>query len=140
MTISDGTKVQLHYTGKLTDGSVFDSSREREAFEFTLGAGQVIKGFDEGVRDMTVGSTKTVHIPAAEAYGAYLDELLREFPIENLNGAQVQAGQTVFMESGEGQKFPCQIKEVTAESFFVDFNHPLAGKDLIFDLELVKIL
>jgi peptidylprolyl isomerase len=140
MTIQDGTKVQMHYTGKLTDGSVFDSSRERGPFEFTVGAGQVIKGFDEAVRDMAVGGTKTVQIPCAEAYGEYLNELVREFPIENLNGAEVQAGQTVFMESGDGRKFPCQIKEVSKENFFVDFNHPLAGKDLVFDLELVSIL
>lgn len=140
MTIPDGTKVQMHYTGRLTDGSVFDSSRERGPFEFIVGSGQVIKGFDEAVRNMSIGETKTVQIPYAEAYGEYLEELVREFPIENLNGAKVQAGQTVFMESSDGRKFPCQIKEVTEENFLVDFNHPLAGKDLVFDLELVSIL
>ena len=139
MAIKNGDKVKVHYTGKLKDGTVFDSSVEREPFEFEIGSGSVIKGFEQNVLTMQIGEKKSFDIPFAEAYGDYLADLVREYPVEALNGAQVTPGQLIFMQSNDGRQFPCQVKEVNAENILVDFNHPLAGKDLNFELELLAI-
>ncbi len=139
MVVAEGQKVKVHYKGTLADGTVFDSSENKEPLEFVVGSGQVISGFNNGVLDMNIGDKKRVEIPCAEAYGEYLEDLNREYPLEVLDGAQVQAGQTVFMQSNDGRQFPCLIKEIDAENIYVDFNHPLAGKDLIFDIELVAV-
>lgn len=139
MTISAGQKVKVHYKGSLTDGTVFDSSEDKEPLEFEVGSGQVISGFNDGVLDMKVGDKKKIEIPCAEAYGEYLEDLNKEYPLEVLEGAQVKPGQTVFMQSQDGREFPCLIKRLDEENLYVDFNHPLAGEDLVFDLELVAV-
>ena len=140
MVVDDGKKVKIHYTGTLTkEGTQFDSSVGKDPFEFVVGAESVIKGFDDGVKEMEVGDKKTINIPSAEAYGAYLDDLVKTFPLDSMKGTDVTPGQTVLMSSEDGKKFPCMIKEIKEEEVLVDFNHPLAGKDLTFELELLSV-
>ncbi len=139
MAIDDGAKVKVLYTGKLSDGKIFDTNVGKDPFEFEIGGNQVIKGFEEGIRSMQIGDKKTINIPFMEAYGAYLEDLIREYPIEVIQGNAVNAGQTIFMQSNDGRSFPCQVKAVTEDNLTVDFNHPLAGKDLSFELELLAV-
>ena len=136
-----GDKVKVHYHGKLTDNTTFDSSDGREPLEFTIGSGQVIKGFDDGVTGMSVGEKKTITIPVEEAYGPKQDELLIEFPKDQFpEDMQPQVGMALNMRNDQGQTFPVTIAAVREEAVVLDGNHPLAGKDLVFDLELVDIV
>lgn len=135
-----GDTVRIHYTGRLADGTVFDSSDGREPLAFTLGAGQVIAGFDQGVTGMEVGDTKTIEIPAADAYGDRNDDMALtvgrdQFP----PGLDPEVGQPLQLGMDDGQTMQVTVTEVTEDSVTLDANHPLAGKDLIFDLELVGI-
>lgn len=136
-----GDKISVHYTGKLTDGTLFDSSAEREPLEFEIGSGMVIKGFDEGVTGMSVGEKKTVYIPAAEAYGDMNPEHMAVFnKAEIPSDIPYEVGMQLNMhQDGSGQVMPVTVVEVTDTTITLDANHPLAGKDLIFDLELVAI-
>ncbi|MBX2931223.1 MAG: peptidylprolyl isomerase [Chitinophagaceae bacterium] len=135
-----GDTVKIHYHGKLTDGTTFDSSKGREPLEFELGSGMVIPGFDNGVTGMNVGETKTINIPAAEAYGESNPDMILEYP-KNQFPADVtpEIGMQLTMHNGAGQQFNVSIIEVKEEAVVLDANHPLAGKELIFDLELVEI-
>lgn len=138
--VKQGDKVKVHYHGKLTDGTTFDSSEGREPLEFEVGAGAVIPGFDNGVMGMAVGDKKTVNIPAEEAYGPKVDELVMDFPKERFpEDMQPEIGMQLMMNNGSGQQFPVTIVEVKEESITLDANHQLAGKDLVFDIELVDI-
>jgi len=135
-----GNTVRVHYTGTLDDGSVFDSSRERDPLEFRIGDGQMILGFEKAVTGMNVGDTKTVKIAANEAYGAHRDELVikigrSQFP-DNIVPV---AGLQLSLKSPEGQIVNAVITSVEADTVLLDANHPLAGKDLTFDIELVEI-
>lgn len=135
-----GDLVQVHYTGKFGDGTVFDSSDGGEPLKFVLGAGRVIPGFDAAVAGMTAGQRKDVTIPAAEAYGPHHPEMVitvprSQFPI----GRAPQVGQQLRVQSPDGQAIPVTATAVTAESVTLDANHPLAGKDLRFELTLVGI-
>jgi peptidylprolyl isomerase len=135
-----GDTVKVHYSGRLTDGTTFDSSEGRDPLEFKVGNGDVIKGFDEGVTGMSVGEKKTVHIPADEAYGQKDENRVVEFPRENFPpDLQPEVGMQLNMSNGAGQVIPVVIVEVGNESVTLDANHPLAGEDLIFDIELVDI-
>ncbi|MES2883157.1 MAG: peptidylprolyl isomerase [Bacteroidota bacterium] len=137
----NGDKVRVHYHGKLRNGETFDSSRGREPLEFTLGGGDVIKGFDDGVTGMKTGDKKTVEILVTDAYGEKQPELIIEFPKEQFPAdMQPEIGAQVMMSDGSGQRFPVTISAVKEESIVLDANHPLAGQDLIFDLELVEIV
>jgi FKBP-type peptidyl-prolyl cis-trans isomerase 2 len=134
-----GDTVRLHYTGTLGDGSEFDSSRGREPLEFTLGAGQVIPGFDEAVSGMRVGERKTVTIPTDQAYGARQEELILAVPRAQVPPhIALEVGQQLQL-SQEGHAFQVTVREVTAEQVVLDGNHPLAGEALTFALELVEI-
>jgi FKBP-type peptidyl-prolyl cis-trans isomerase 2 len=136
----NGDKVKVHYHGKLRSGETFDSSQGREPLEFTLGSGQVIKGFDEGVKGMQVGDKKTVEIPVGDAYGEKNEDMLIEFPKNQFPPElNPEVGMQLMMNNGQGQQFPVNIVEVKEESVVLDANHPLAGQDLIFDLELMEI-
>jgi FKBP-type peptidyl-prolyl cis-trans isomerase 2 len=139
--VKSGDKINVHYTGKLTDGTLFDSSVGREPLEFEVGSGMVIKGFDEGVTGMSVGEKKTVHIPAAEAYGDMDPNYLAVFnKAEIPSDIPYEVGMQLNMhQDGSGQVMPVVVVEVTDTTITLDANHPLAGKDLIFDLELVSI-
>jgi len=138
--VKQGDTIKVHYHGKLTDGTTFDSSEGREPLEFEVGGGMVIPGFDEGVKGMAVGDKKTVHIPAAEAYGPKQEEYIMEFPKDRFPpDMKPEVGIQLNMSDGQGQTFPVVIAEVLEDSVILDANHPLAGEDLIFDLELVEI-
>ncbi|MGH7477742.1 MAG: FKBP-type peptidyl-prolyl cis-trans isomerase [Longimicrobiales bacterium] len=135
-----GDTVRVHYTGKLDDGSVFDSSRERGPLEFQLGAGQVITGFDSAVAGMEPGQDKEVRIPADEAYGPRREELKVTVDRSQLpQGLDPEVGQQLQMKQGE-ETMVVRIAEIEAGRVTLDANHPLAGKDLTFELELVEIV
>lgn len=135
-----GDTVKIHYHGRLTDGSTFDSSAGREPLEFELGSGMVIPGFDLGVTGMVIGEKKTINIPAAEAYGEKNEEMILEFPKTQFPADMTpEVGMQLNMSNSQGQSFPVVIVEVKEEVVMLDANHPLAGKELIFDLELVEI-
>ncbi|MEO6287731.1 MAG: peptidylprolyl isomerase [Dyadobacter sp.] len=136
-----GDHVQVHYKGTLPDGQLFDSSEGREPLSFQLGSGQVIKGFDDGVTGMEIGNKKTIHIPNAEAYGPINEDMIINFERAQIpSDIPLEVGGTLNMhQDGNGQVIPVVIREVTEEYVILDANHPLAGQDLIFELELVGI-
>ena len=141
MSVQSGNTIKIHYHGRLADGSTFDSSAGRSPLEFTVGSGSVIKGFDDGVQGMTVGERKTIEIPFDQAYGPEDPSMIIEFPANRFpDNLKPEIGMQLNMNNSEGQQFPVIIKEITAENIILDANHPLAGKDLIFDLELVEIV
>jgi peptidylprolyl isomerase len=136
----EGDTVHIHYTGRLDDGTVFDSSRDRDPLSFTLGSGQVIKGFDSAVSGMSVGESKTATISPEAAYGPRREELHLTYPREQFpDDMEPEVGQMLQMQTEEGQTFQVQVTEVADDSVGLDANHPLAGKELTFDIELVKI-
>jgi len=137
----NGDIVQVNYTGKLADGTVFDSSVGREPYEFTLGSDQAIPGFDKAILGMKVGEKKTVTIPADEAYGPHLDNMVVEVSRDRFPGTiDPKVGQMLEATGQNGEKIRFTITKVTDNTTVtLDANHPLAGKDLTFDIELVKI-
>ena len=137
---NSGDTVKMHYTGTLEDGSVFDSSRGREPIQFTIGQGQVIAGFEQAVVGMNPGDSKTAMIPAAEAYGPRYDEMVMEVERERLpDDLEPEVGMRLRIDRGEGQDMVVNVTGVTDSHVTIDANHPLAGKDLTFELELVEI-
>lgn len=135
-----GDKVKVHYHGRLNDGTTFDSSQDRPPLEFEVGSGMVIKGFDDGVTGMAVGEKKTISIPSEDAYGARQEEMVIEFPKTNFPpDIEPEIGMTLNMHSENGQELPVVITEVNEDIVILDANHPLAGQDLIFDIELVDL-
>lgn len=135
-----GDTVLIHYTGRLEDGTVFDSSEGREPLEFRLGEGRVIPGFEEAVEGMKPGDEKTADVPADEAYGPRRDDLLLTVSREQLpDGLEPEVGQKLEMATRDGQKVPVVVTDTDDGSVVLDANHPLAGKDLTFDIALVKI-
>ena len=135
-----GDVVHVHYTGRLSDESVFDSSEGRDPLTFQLGKGQVVPGFDNAVSGMATGEKKTVTLSADEAYGPRLDQLVFTAPRENLPpGFDPKAGEVVGLESKDGRQMEAMVVHADEESIQMDANHPLAGQDLTFDIELVKI-
>ncbi len=136
-----GDKVKVHYKGTLQDGHQFDSSEGREPLEFLLGSGMVIAGFDEGVTGMEIGEKKIIHIPSDQAYGPANEELIIRFDRAEIpSDIPLEIGSTLNMhQDGLGQVIPVVVKEVTETYVVLDANHELAGKDLIFELELVGI-
>lgn len=140
MQVKQGDVVRVHYTGKLTDGSTFDSSVGRDPLEFTVGAGQMIKGFDVGVEGMTVGEKKTIQIPPHEAYGERDEEAIIEFPASNVPGdMKLEVGMQLTLRNEYGQPVPVVVLELREDVIVMDANHMLAGKELIFEVELVEI-
>lgn len=138
--VKKGDTVKVHYKGTLTDGTVFDSSEGRQPLEFEVGGGMVISGFDNGVLGMTVGEKRTVNIPVDEAYGPKQNELIMEFPKDRFpEDMTPEVGMQLNMSNGQGQQFPVMIAEVKEEVIILDANHPLAGQDLVFDIEMVEI-
>lgn len=137
---SKGDTVFIDYTGRLDDGSVFDSSEGKDPLEFVLGSGMVIPGFDEAVAGMEVGDTQTAHIPAAQAYGPRTEELMVTVPKDQLPpGMDVSPGDQLQVSDEEGRVQLVTVSEVGDETMVIDANHPLAGKDLTFDITLVRI-
>ncbi len=136
----NGDTVKVHYTGTLTDGTVFDSSREREPLSFTLGKGQLIPGFEDAVTGMKVGDTTIAKIPADQAYGPMREEMVArvekgQFP----EGLNPEVGQKLQVPQQDGHVLIVTVTEVDETHVTLDANHPLAGKDLVFEIELVEI-
>lgn len=138
--VQAGDTVQVHYHGRLRDGTTFDSSEGREPLEFKVGSGQVIKGFDDAMEGMEPGEKKTVDIPVDAAYGQSAEENFLEFPkTEFPQDMTPEVGLQLHLSDNQGNHFPVVITEVRENSVILDANHPLAGKDLIFEIELVAI-
>jgi len=136
-----GDTVRVHYTGKLEDGTVFDSSLDRDPVEFTLGAGQVIPGFEQAVVGMSPGESKTVEVPADQAYGPYREELVQEIDRELVpEDLKLEVGQQLALRLSPGRSIRVTVTKLTESKVTLDANHPLAGKDLTFDLQLVEIV
>jgi peptidylprolyl isomerase len=138
--VKAGDTVKVHYHGRLADGTTFDSSSGREPLEFQVGSGQVIKGFDNGVTGMQVGEKKTIEIPVNDAYGPKDENMVVQFPKANFpEDLNPEVGMQLNMTNGSGQVIPVVITEVAEDNVVLDANHPLAGEDLIFDIEVVEI-
>ena len=138
--VKDGDTVKVHYTGKLEDGTVFDSSKEGEPLELTIGAGNVIEGFEKGVIGMERGSSKTVTIPPEKAYGSMNEELVAKVKKENFPENVTPAiGEQLQLKQQDGNIVNVTITEMRGDTVTLDANHPLSGKTLIFDIELVEI-
>ena len=135
-----GDTVKIHYTGTLDDGTQFDSSKDRDPLEFEVGSGQVIPGFDKAVEGMSVGDEKTVNIACDDAYGKHHDQMVQEVPNSALpEGLEPEVGMGLQAQGQDGQPINLIVTEIGDDSITVDANHPLAGKDLNFDIELVAI-
>lgn len=136
-----GDNVKVHYKGKLTTGEQFDSSEGREPLAFTVGAGQMIKGFDEAIPGMAIGEKKTINIVPEKAYGLKNEEAIVEFPKSNIpTDMKLEPGMKLQLRNQEGQPIPVTVAEVKDDVVILDANHELAGKELIFDIELVEIV
>ena len=138
--VKSGDKIKVHYHGRLSSGETFDSSAGREPLEFEVGSGMVIKGFDDGVTGMTVGEKKTVNIPFDDAYGSRNPDMIIEMPKDRFpKDMEIELGMSLGMSDENRQQFQVTIVEIKEDVVLLDANHPLAGEDLIFDLELVEI-
>jgi peptidylprolyl isomerase len=135
-----GDIVHIHYTGTLADGETFDSSCDRDPLEFTLGSGQVIAGFDAAVTGMVPGAVIVVDIAAAQAYGPINPESRQSFPRDRMPpDISLEIGTRLQLQSQSGQPLMVTVSEMTADEVVLDGNHPLAGRDLTFEIELVEI-
>ncbi len=136
-----GDTVKVHYTGKLDDGTVFDTSADREPLQFTIGQGQLIPDFEQAVVGMNPGESKTVQIPSDNAYGPHHEEMVmevrrKEFPAD----LDPEVDQRLQVQQQDGQTFAVTVTAVSESSVTLDANHPLAGKDLTFDVQLTEIV
>jgi len=139
-TAKTGDTVRVHYTGSLTDGTVFDSSREREPLSFQVGAGQVIPGFNDAVEGMEVGDKIDVTVESKDAYGDYREDfVINVNPTDIPDEIDPEVGMDLQLHQEDGGAIPVKITEVTDDAVTLDANHPLAGKDLKFEIELVGI-
>lgn len=136
--IQNGNTVDVHYTGKLTTGEIFDSSEGKDPLSFTVGSGQIIPGFEKALIGKEIGEKITVNIPSTDAYGEIRQDLYVKVPNEQLPGP-VQVGQTLVAQAENGSPIHVTIKEVNEGFVIIDGNHPLAGKELIFDIEVINI-
>lgn len=136
-----GDNVKVHYTGRLEDGTVFDTSAERGPYEFTIGASKIVPGFAEAVIGMKPGQSKTVEIPVKKAYGPHRNDMIAVVERSKLPAhLNPEIGQRLRIDQADGQKIPATVVEVSDSTVTLDANHPLAGKDLIFDIELLEIV
>ena len=139
--VKHGDTVRVHYTGKLSDGTIFDSSANRDALEFTLGKGQLIAGFEKAVKGMSPGESVTVEIPSDEAYGPHRPEMVTELDRNRLPGdVDVKVGQRLQLRQKGGQSLVVKVTGTTDTTLTVDANHELAGKDLTFEIQVVEIV
>ncbi|WP_295314785.1 peptidylprolyl isomerase [Roseobacter sp.] len=138
--VKSGDTVAIHYTGTLTDGTTFDSSEGRDPLEFVVGSGQIIPGLDTAMPGMKEGEKKTVEIPSEQAYGPVNPEMRQAVPREGIpDEIPLEIGTQLQMQTPDGQAMPVMVVEVDESTVTLDANHPLAGKDLRFDIELTKI-
>ncbi|RLG24869.1 peptidylprolyl isomerase [Methanosarcinales archaeon] len=139
--VQDGDTVKVHYTGKLEDGTVFDTTANRDPMQFRIGEGQVIPRFEQAMIGMAPGESKTVEVPADEAYGPHHEELVlmvdrNIFPED----AQPEVGLQFEVRQTDSPPIVAMVTDVTESNATLDANHPLAGKDLIFDVQLLEIV
>lgn len=139
MTINDGDTVTVHYTGRLEDGTVFDTSEGRDPLSFEMGAGRLIPGFEKAVDGKDVGDKVTATIPAEEAYGPHDPALVQEMDRERVQGTELELGQVLGLETEDGNAYQATVVGLTDDMVTLDFNHFLAGKTLIFEIEVVKV-
>jgi len=138
--VANGNTVQIHYTGTLSGGDVFDSSEGRSPLEFTVGSGQVIPGFDTGVMGMNVGEKKTFTIPCAEAYGVSDPRMVQDVPRSEMPAdMQTEVGMRLSASGPDGRELQLVVVDVSDDVVRLDANHPLAGEDLTFAIEVVSI-
>jgi FKBP-type peptidyl-prolyl cis-trans isomerase 2 len=139
--VKKGDTIQVHYTGKFEDGKEFDSSLNRQPLQFEVGAGRVIKGFEDAVIGLQAGEKKTVIVSAEDAYGSFDENLLVEIPKKNVpEGVTPEVGMRLQLVNQQGQAVHVVVTEIFDKTVRLDANHPLAGKTLVFDLEVLKIL
>lgn len=136
--IENGTIVNVHYTGKLTDGSVFDSSEGRGSLRFEIGTGQIITGFENALIGKNIGDKVTVNIPPEQAYGSVIEELIVNVSIDRLPN-NIEIGQVLEATLENGQSTNVTIVNISEEHVTIDGNHPLAGQELVFDIEVVSL-
>jgi len=140
-SVKAGDTVQVHYTGTLDNGEVFDSSRDRDPLEFKVGGGMVIPGFDKAVLGLKAGESTTAKLPPEEAYGEIRKELIMPMQKSQIpEDITPEVGMQVMLQAQEGQQIPATITEVNENTIILDANAPLAGKTLNFDIEVVKIV
>jgi len=136
--IEKGNTVEVHYTGKFIDGEVFDSSEGKDPLQFEVGSGQIIPGFETAILGKQIGDKVTVSVTPEQAYGPVREDLIVEVPADKMPG-EVEVGQLLQADGGDGQVVQVIVKEIKEEGVVIDGNHPLAGRDLIFDIEVVSI-
>lgn len=136
--IENGKVVSVHYVGKFTDGEVFDSSEGREPLQFQVGSGQLIPGFESAIIGKVVGDKVTANITPEEGYGLVREDLIVSVPLDKMPG-EVEVGQALEAQGDNGQSAQVFVKEVNEDTVVIDGNHPLAGKDLVFEIEVVEI-
>lgn len=141
MQIQNGSRVKIHYIGKLDDGTVFDTSLQegRQPLEFTIGEGKMIPGFENGLLGMEIGEKKTISMSPSDAYGETRDDLLFEVPMTNVP-PNVEIGATLQAEFQDGNPVIFTVTEIKHDTVVLDGNHPLAGKNLTFDIEVVELV
>lgn len=138
--VKTGDTVRIHYTGTLQDGTTFDSSEGRDPLEFQVGSGQIIPGLDVAMPGMAVGEKKTVEVPCDQAYGPVNPEMRQAVPREGIPAEiPLEVGTQLQMQTPEGQVMPVTVVDVAEAEVTLDANHPLAGQDLRFDIELVEV-
>lgn len=135
-----GDTVQVHYKGQLTDGTVFDDSHDRDPLQFTLGAEQVISGFENAITGMEPGDQKRVEVAPDEGYGPRRDDMILQAKPEQFQDKEPEVGDRFQLQTQEGRTINAVVADVSDQSVTLDANHPLAGRDLVFDIELVKIV
>lgn len=139
MAVKNGDKIKVEYTGTLDDGTVFDTSKEKEPLEFEVGSGQIIKGFDEAVVGMEKGEEKSIKIESKDAYGDPNPEMTKKIPREHLPKEQEpKPGMILGLKTPDGRQIPAKITGVTDKEITIDLNHPLAGKSLNFKVKIVE--
>jgi len=135
-----GDKVKVHYTGKLDDGTVFGSSAGEEPLEFTIGDGQIIPGFEQAVIGMDQGESKTIKIDSDRAYGPHREDMIMEIGRSQVpDGMEIEVGQVLKMQHPDGKAIRVLVTSLSEDNVMLDANHPLAGKDLTFNIELLEI-
>ena len=138
--MKNGDKVKVHYTGTLEDGTIFDSSEGKEPLEFTIGEGGIIKGFEEGVKEMKLDEGKTIKIKPEDAYGLQQKELMLEFPRDKFPAEMnIEKGGRLILKGPDNQNIPAVVSEVRGDVVVIDLNHPLAGKELTFKIKIVEV-
>lgn len=139
MGVKNGDQVQLHYTAKFDNGVTFDTSEGQDPVEFKVGANQIIEGVEEAILGLEAGDKKVVSIDPEKGYGQHDNDLIRQAPKDILGGQEVQNGEVIQLQTAEGEVIPAQIVESDDESVTFDLNHPLAGKILNFEIEVIDV-